>query len=93
MELKISKENEVQKLNQVSYVTEKAVKANALELVTMRKDHDLDNVEKELKIENDCYTAPVLKSMVLDTTKDIYSKLSISGMKVVNLNGAKGEDG
>ena len=59
----------------------------------MKKDADLAALAKELKIKNDCYTEPVLKSMVLDTTKDIYSRLNISGMRVINLNGAGGEGG
>ena len=58
--------------------------------MNLKKDADLAFLQKDLKMKNDCYTEPVLKSMVLDTTKEIYSKLNISGMRVINLNGAEG---
>merc|ERR1711939_1027603 len=93
MDLKMKKEIEVQKLNQVVFDTEKKMKENALLLQNMATYTRLATLQKELKIKNDCYTEPVLKSMVLDTTKEIYSKLNISGMRVVNLNGAGGQGG
>jgi hypothetical protein len=41
----------------------------------MRKEQTFAQQELELKLKNDCYTQNVLKSMILDTTKDIYRSI------------------
>jgi len=61
----------------------------------MRKDASLEHMRNELKIKNENYGEPLLKSMMLDTTKEIYKGLNLGEMKVVNFNngGNGGEAG
>ena len=46
-----------------------------------------------LAVKEKGYTPNVLKAKVLETTKDIYKKLKISEMKVVNVGGGSGGKG
>jgi hypothetical protein len=39
----------------------------------------------ELKMKAECYTDNIMKSMILETTKDVYRNLRIPEMKVVNM--------
>lgn len=56
----------------------------------MRKEQAFAQQEMELKIKNECYTQNVLRKMVLDTTKDIYSHIAIKDMKMINMGGEEG---
>lgn len=47
-------------------------------------------MKKLLDTKTQGYTEPVLKAMVLETTKDIYNKLNIKEMKVLNMGGGSG---
>lgn len=38
-----------------------------------------------LKMKAECYTDNIMKSMILDTTKDVYKSLNIPEMKVINM--------
>ena len=60
---------------------------NQLKLEQMEKDQEFEQLKESLKIKNDSYTPNVLKSMVLDTTKDIYKSLNIKDMRVLNMGG------
>ena len=54
---------------------------------------ELDVIEKsrislrreELKMKAECYTDNIMKSMILDTTKEVYKSLKIPEMKVINM--------
>jgi len=49
-------------------------------------------MENQLVVKEKGFTPNVLKAMVLETTKDIYTHLSINNMSVTNLNmGSGGE--
>jgi len=89
-QLAVAKEAEQRKLKQARYDTQKVDVENALELEKMRKEQLFAQQEAELRLKNDCYTQNVLKSMILDTTKDIYKNISIKDMRVVNMGGENG---
>jgi len=89
-ELTIAYEAEKRKLHQVQYDTRKVELQNQLELDKLKKEQEFTQKVDQLKLKNDCYTKNVLKSMVLDTTKDIYKNLDIKDMKVVNMGGENG---
>ena len=38
-----------------------------------------------LKMKAECYTDNIMKSMILDTTKEVYKSLNIPEMKVINM--------
>jgi|DEB0MinimDraft_12_1074336.scaffolds.fasta_scaffold102275_1 hypothetical protein len=50
----------------------------------------LEHEKKTLKMKSENYSDNVLKSMVIEATKDIYKHLNISEMKVVNVGGGAG---
>lgn len=60
---------------------------NELEKQKKKEAAEFANMERTLAIKEKGYTENVLKAMVLDTTKDIYQRLKISEMKVVNIAG------
>jgi len=60
---------------------------NELEKQKKKEAAEFTNMERTLAIKEKGYTENVLKAMVLDTTKDIYQRLKISEMKVVNIAG------
>jgi hypothetical protein len=41
--------------------------------------------KEELKMKAECYTDNILKSMLLDTTKEIYQSVRIPEMRVINM--------
>jgi len=88
-ELAIKREADVKKLNEAKFATRLKEVENQLALEQMRKDQEMEQMKTLLKIKNDSYTPNVLKSMVLDTTKDIYKSLNIKDMRVLNMGGGK----
>lgn len=93
LEIKLAtqKEGDKRKLIEVQFEKQKEAVTNSLVIEQMENDVILANLQEGLKIKNDFYTPTVLKSMVLDTTKDIYKSINIKNMKVVNMAG--GQDG
>lgn len=89
-QLTVAKEAEQRKLKQVQYETRKVEVENSLELERMKKEQLFAQEEAQLKLKNDCYTENVLKSMILDTQKDIYRNISIKDMRMVNMGGENG---
>ena len=53
-----------------------------LDIVNKQK---IAHQKEELKMKAECYTDNIMKSMILDTTKDVYSSLNIPEMKVINM--------
>jgi len=87
IELNIKKEEEQRKLLAARFETNQTNMENKLKLEQMVKDQEFQQLKEALKIKNDSYTPNVLKSMVLDTTKDIYKSLNIKDMRVLNMGG------
>lgn len=46
---------------------------------------EIAHKKEELKMKAECYTDNIMKSMILDTTKDVYKSLKIPEMKVINM--------
>lgn len=65
---------------------------NELTAKNKRIAQQLENEKNQLKLQAECYTDNVLKAKVLETTENIYNKLRISEMKVVNMSGAQNQD-
>lgn len=91
LSIKLDTQSEIdkRKLYEVQFETEKEKVTNQLTLDQLEHDSMVANLQEELKIKNDFYTPTVLKSMALETTKDIYKSLNIKNMKVVNMAGGK----
>ena len=70
--LAISHETEQRKLLASRFETEKKTTADRLELEQKKKEQEFAQLKAELKIKDESYTPNVLKSMILDTSKDIY---------------------
>ena len=51
-----------------------------------------DTMKAELQLKAECYTDNVLKAKVLETTENIYKRLNISEMKVINMSGGENQD-
>jgi len=88
-EIAIKREADIKKLNEAKFATRLKEVENQLALEQMKKDQEMEQMKTLLKIKNDSYTPNVLKSMVLDTTKDIYKSLNIKDMRVLNMGGGK----
>ena len=43
------------------------------------------HMQAELEMKAKCYTDNIMKSMILETTKDVYRTLRIPEMKVINM--------
>jgi len=65
---------------------------NELIAKNKRIQQSLENDKNKLKLQAECYTDNVLKAKVLETTENIYQRLHISEMKVVNMSGAQNQD-
>lgn len=92
MEQQIKLEAEKQKLKQVQYQTEQMALDNELMAKNKRRQQELEIEKNQLRLQAECYTDNVLKAKVLDTTENIYKRLHISEMKVVNMSGAQNQD-
>lgn len=46
---------------------------------------EISHQRELLKMKAECYTDNIMKSMILETTKDVYSNLRIPEMKVINM--------
>ena len=90
--LAIQHETEQRKLLAARFETEKKTTADRLQLEQKAKEQEFAQLKEELKIKDESYTPNVLKSMILDTSKDIYRSLHIKDMRVVNMGGG-GEGG
>lgn len=51
----------------------------------MIKKQEIAHLREMLKMKAECYTDNIMKSMVLDTTKEVYKSLKIPEMKVINM--------
>merc|ERR1711934_589831 len=89
IELAIKKEEQQRKLLAARFESNKNQKEYQLKLEQMAKDQEFEQLREGLNIKNESYTPNVLKSMVLDTTKDIYKSLNIKDMRVLNMGGGK----
>lgn len=92
MELEIKKEAKKQELKNAQYETEQQALDNVLETNRKRTKQIHDSQKAQLQLQAECYTDNVLKAKVLDTTENIYRKLNISEMKVINMSGASNQD-
>lgn len=92
MEQQIKLEAEKQKLKQVQYQTEQMALDNELMAKNKKAKQELENEKNQLQLQAECYTDNVLKAKVLETTENIYKRLHISEMKVVNMSGAQNQD-
>lgn len=90
IKLAIDHETEQRKLLAARFETEKKTTADRLLLEQKAKEQEFAQLKAELKIKDESYTPNVLKSMVLETSKDIYKSLNIRDMRVVNMGGGEG---
>ena len=92
MELEIKMESKKQNLKQVQYATEQQALDNVLQTNNKRTKQMHDTMKAELQLKAECYTDNVLKAKVLETTENIYKRLNISEMKVINMSGGENQD-